>query len=65
MTSTTLLSNKEITGLLKKPKEMKSSYLEVTGIKKQHFSSSLPRDVKKEIEFIIGTNTTTIWIKKP
>ena len=62
--TTTLLSTKEIQGVLKKPQETRTEYLEVTGIKKYSFKS-LPRDVQKEIDSIIGNKTTTIWIKRP
>ena len=61
--TTTLLSNKQITGVLKKPQETRTEYLEVTGIKKYSFKS-LPRDVQKEIDSIIGNKTITIWIRK-
>ena len=62
--TTTLLSNKQITGLLKKPQESRFDYLEVTGIKKYYFKS-LPRDIQKEIDSIIVNKTTTIWTKRP
>ena len=62
--TTTLLSNKEIQGVFKKPKETRTEYLEVTGIKKYYFKS-LPRDVQKEIDSIIVNKTTAIWTKRP
>ena len=62
--TTTLLSNKVIQGVLKKPQETRTEYLEVTGMKKYYFKS-LPRDVQKEVDSIFGNKTTTIWIKRP
>ena len=62
--TTTLLSNKKTQGVFKKPKETRSEYLEVKGIKNYYFKS-LPRGVQKTIDSIIVNKTTTIWTKRP
>ena len=62
--NSTLRTNQQVIDLLKKPQEKNSEYLEITGIKKSNLTSMSPPSIKMEIEMIIGSKTTTIWIKR-